>query len=185
MSTASVYWIRLKEHSNIFCDGYVGVTKNTKRRWNQHVSAAKLNKHENEHLNFAILKYGWDNLIKEVVLVAEESYCYKIEGKIREKEQIGWNINSGGNKPPVAKHRGQNYVSPLKGKPRATPWLIGKILSKEQREQISKNRKIKVKYQNVVYQSLEDLAKHLNVKYSTLTNRIYRNAKKWGYEVLK
>jgi translation initiation factor IF-2 len=53
---------------------------------------------------------------------------------------------------------------------------------------VSKNieaRKVKVKYQNVVYDSFEDLAAHLGIKYSTLTNRIYRNAVKYGYEVLK
>jgi len=33
--------------------------------------------------------------------------------------------------------------------------------------------------------SFEDLASYLGIKYSTLTNRIYRNAAKYGYEVLK
>lgn len=49
----------------------------------------------------------------------------------------------------------------------------------------SEARKVKVKYQEITYNSFEDLAKHLNIKYSTLTNRIYRNAAKYGYEVLK
>ena len=41
-----------------------------------------------------------------------------------------------------------------------------------------------IKYQDIIYNSFEDLAKHLNIKYSTLTNRIYRNAGKYGYEII-
>jgi hypothetical protein len=185
MNTASLYWVRKQEHTDIFSEGYVGVSKNINVRWNRHHKEAISNKHENVFFGSAIKKYGWENLIKEIILVAEETYCYEVEHKLRSKEKIGWNLNCGGSKPPVSKQRGENYVSPLKGKPRPTPWLVGMKRSIEERRKISERKKVKVKYQNVVYESFEDLAKHLNIKYSTLTNRIYRNAKKWGYEVLK
>ena len=48
---------------------------------------------------------------------------------------------------------------------------------------VSKN--VEVKFEGVIYNSFEDLAEHLGIKYSTLTNRVYRNADKYGYEVLK
>jgi hypothetical protein len=74
----------------------------------------------------AINKYGWDNLLKEILIVGSEEYCYDLESKIRSSEKIGWNIAAGGHKPPISKSRGPDYVSPLKGVPRPTPWLIGK-----------------------------------------------------------
>ena len=123
----SVYWIRLPEHTDMFSQGYIGVSKNVKTRWARHEKDSLKNKHENAHLANAILKYG-KNLIKEVILIASEEYCYVVEKLLREKENVGWNLNIGGTKPPISKYRGDNYISPLKGKSRPTPWLIGKFI---------------------------------------------------------
>lgn len=181
---ASVYWIKHKDHTDIFSEGYVGVSKNAKRRWYQHKSNVKNNKHENNHLYYAILKHGMDSIVLETILTASEQYCYEIENKLRNKENIGWNLAKGGSKPPVSKPRGENYKSPLKGKKRPTPWMIGRKLSEKQKEVLSKIKMKKIEYQNVIFNSFDDLAKHLNIKYSTLTNRIYRNPDKWGYKVI-
>ena len=164
----------------MFSQGYVGVSKNTKARWLRHSKYS-----DNKHLKAAINKYGWGNLIKEVVLIGEETYCYDLEAKIRPTKQIGWNIAEGGAKPPTTQYRGDNYVSPLKGLSRPTPWNVGRVKSEKERKNMSERRKVKVKYQNIIYNSFEDLASYLRIKYSTLTNRIYRNAVKYGYEVLK
>ena len=91
----SVYWIRHKDHTDMFSQGYIGVSKNTKNRWLAH-SRRK----DNPHLLNAINLYGWKNLIKEVILIGEETYCYNLESKIRPTKQIGWNIAEGGEKPP-------------------------------------------------------------------------------------
>lgn len=164
----------------MFSQGYVGVSKNTEERFYRH------SKHsENQHLKAAIKKYGWNNLVKQIVLIGEEKYCYDLETKIRPIRQLGWNIAEGGTKPPMAQPRGDNYISPLKGKSRATPWMFGRKVSVKEKKLAAERRKVKVKYQSVIYNSFEDLAKYLNIKYSTLTNRIYRNAVKYGYEVLK
>lgn len=179
MST-SIYWIHHKDHTDMFSQGYVGVSKNIEARWFRHSRYS-----DNQHLKSAIKKYGWDNLIKEVVLIGEETYCYELETKIRPTKQIGWNIAEGGAKPPVTQYRGDDYVSPLKGISRPTPWATGRIKTAEERKKLSDAKKVKVKYQDVIYNSFEDLAKYLNIKYSTLTNRIYRNATKYGYEVIK
>lgn len=178
--TYSVYWIHHKNHSDVFSQGYVGISKNPKDRWNRHW---KYN--GNEHLTRAIKKYGWDNLIKEIILIGKKEYCFNVESKLRPTRQIGWNIAEGGANPPKTQPRGANYVSPLKGKSRFTPWNIGRIKSQQECKNISEGRKIKIKYQNNIYNGFEDLALHLGIKYSTLTNRIYRNAAKYGYEVLK
>jgi group I intron endonuclease len=100
----SLYWIRLSEHTDVLSNGYVGVSNNVEYRWNQHKSFAT-----NAHLSNAINKYGWDNLVKEVILIADEAYCLMIEKLLRAKENIGWNIAIGGGKPPICK--GGNVLS--------------------------------------------------------------------------
>jgi hypothetical protein len=94
--TASVYWIHHPDHTDMFSQGYIGVSKNTERRWDEHFK-----KSDNKHFRFAINKYGWDNLIKKQILIAEEDYCFDIERKLRSKENTGWNIAIGGGKPPL------------------------------------------------------------------------------------
>ena len=107
--------------------GYVGVSKNAQKRWLYgHSWAHRKGRHDNPKMANAISKYGWDNLIKTVLVVADENYCYDLERKLRPTDNIGWNLVTGGGKPPVSKYRGDEYVSPLKGVPRPTPWLIGK-----------------------------------------------------------
>ena len=123
--SAAIYWIRSKEHTDITC-GYVGVAKNASKRWWGHKWALKAGRHDNPLLTNAVNKHGWDNLVKEIVLIADEQYCYDIENKLRSDSKIGWNLAVGGCKPPVSKSRGPDYVSPLKGVSRPTPWLVGR-----------------------------------------------------------
>lgn len=91
----NLYWIRHQEHTDIFSQGYVGVSKNVEKRWYDHKTYT-----ENAHLKNAITKYGWDNLVKEVVLIADDDYCLDIEAKLRSTNQLGWNIVKGGGMPP-------------------------------------------------------------------------------------
>lgn len=179
MST-SLYWIHHANHTNIFNEGYVGVSKNTAARWERHSKYS-----DNNHLNAAIKKYGWDNLIKEIIVIGEEKYCYDLELKIRPTKQIGWNIAEGGEKPPTSQPRGKNYISPLKGKNRKTPWMFGRKVSEKSKKIAAERKKVKVKYNGIVYESFTELANFLGLKLSTLANRIYRNPEKWGYEVIK
>ena len=125
--TAQVYWIRAPHHCDIASEGYIGVSKNAKNRWSYgHKWAHSKGRHENPLLSNAISKYGWDALIKTVLVVSTEDYCYDLERKLRSSEKIGWNLAVGGHKPPISKPRGPDYVSPIKGVPRPTPWLIGR-----------------------------------------------------------
>ena len=127
MTPCSLYWIRAPHQSNFMEEGYIGVARDVNRRWKYgHHWAQKKKRHENPRLSNAIEKYGWDSLVKEVLVVAPELYCYNLEAKIRSSTGIGWNLAIGGQKPPVSKSRGPDYISPLKGVPRSTPWLIGK-----------------------------------------------------------
>ena len=126
MTTCSVYWIRAKHHTDLMTEGYVGVSRNASKRWKYgHFWAQKNNRHDNPRLANAIAKHGWENLVKEILVISSEEYCYDLEAKIRSAENVGWNLVMGGNKPPVTKPRGPDYVSPLKGVSRPTPWLVG------------------------------------------------------------
>jgi len=178
--THAVYWIRHKDHTDMFSEGYIGVSSNPKNRWIRHW---KYN--GNQHLKNAIDKYGWNNLVKEIILFGEKKYCFNVEIKIRPTRQIGWNISEGGAKPPTPQSRGPNYVSPLKGISKQTPWMIGRKVSDRERQLASERKKVKVKFNGVVYESFTALANFLGLKHATLANRIYRNAAKYGYEVLK
>ena len=127
MTVCSVYWIRAQHHSDFMTEGYIGVSRDASKRWKYgHFWAQKNNRHDNSRFANAIEKYGWDNLLKEILVISTEQYCYELEAKIRSTQHIGWNLAAGGHKPPISKSRGPDYVSPLKGVSRPTPWLIGK-----------------------------------------------------------
>jgi len=96
MTAYNLYWIHHPEHTDMFTQGYVGISKNIKARWYRHKAFT-----QNAHLKNAIAKYGWDTLVKKIVLIADEAYCLMIEAKLRAKKNIGWNIIEGGGKPPL------------------------------------------------------------------------------------
>jgi hypothetical protein len=124
---AQVYWIKAAHHSDMASEGYIGVSKNAKKRWLYgHNWAHRNSRHDNPRFSNAVTKYGWENLIKTILIVADETYCYDLERKLRPTTNIGWNLAIGGGKPPISKFRGIDYVSPLKGISRPTPWMLGR-----------------------------------------------------------
>ena len=100
LQEAAIYWIHLPQHTDFTTQGYIGVSKDYSKRLKDHVNRLLSKEHRNPHLIHAFNKYGWDNLIKEVILFGEESYCYQIEGNIRSTKSIGWNIAVGGHRGP-------------------------------------------------------------------------------------
>ena len=100
---SSVYWIHRPEHTDMFSQGYIGVSNNTKLRWREHETRTG-----NAHLKRAIAKYSWDNLVKEVIVIADELYCLAVEFKLRSADKIGWNIVAGGGMPPSS--RGKKFI---------------------------------------------------------------------------
>ena len=88
-----VYWLHLPEHTDMFTQGYIGITNNLNARLRNHKS-----KKYNAHLRNAIDKYDWNNIIKQVILIADESYCLMIEKLLRSVSNIGWNIVEGGDR---------------------------------------------------------------------------------------
>ena len=125
-----LYWIKYPEHQNPNLEGYIGITSQSiKKRFDDHKHNNK-NKHlknrcRQENVEIVCLK---DNLEKEEARILEEKY--------RPSENIGWNINKGGDLPPSRKGK----ISPkslLKGDDRT-----------EKQKQGSKRRSKKIKGNN-------------------------------------
>jgi len=100
LKSASIYWIHLEEHTDPLTEGYLGVSKCVEERLNGHLKDIRAGKHKNPHLVRVVEKYGWENLVKDVLLNGEEAYCYEIEEQMRPKKTIGWNIAPGGHRGP-------------------------------------------------------------------------------------
>lgn len=166
-----VYWIRAQHHADITSDGYIGVSKNANKRWAYgHKWAHAKGRHDNPHLSSAISKHGWDNLVKTILVVADESYCYDLERKLRPADNIGWNLVAGGGRPPVAKFRGDDYVSPLKGVPRLTPWMIGRSPSNKGKTASSESKAKMSAAGKGRKQTPEQVAKRVASRRATLAN---------------
>ena len=103
----SVYWIHHPNHKDIMSQGYVGITTRFTRRMFEHKGLTT-----NKYLSNAIKKYGWDNLVKEVILVADKEYCIDVETKLRSNDAIGWNLVKGGGIPPVNTRKGYKMSVP-------------------------------------------------------------------------
>ncbi len=97
---AVVYWIRLPEHTDITTQGYVGITSKSfsvrLRNHEKYFNAVEVGSKKATILSRAVEKHGWDNLVKQVVLIGEKEYCLEIEQRLRPSEKIGWNIRIGG-----------------------------------------------------------------------------------------
>lgn len=92
---AEVYWIHLEEHTDMFSQGYIGVTKHSaKERFAEHKHRANMDSDLN--ISKAIRKYGSENLIVDTLVIADMDYCFNVESKLRPSAFIGWNISVGG-----------------------------------------------------------------------------------------
>lgn len=88
----SLYWIRLQAHTNVFHEGYIGITCNLKERMKAHKKCKK-----RTVLVSKIKSHGWESLIKEELLSSLTlSEALSLEAFYRPTPFIGWNILKGG-----------------------------------------------------------------------------------------
>ncbi len=100
LDLAEVYWIHLPEHTDMFAQGYIGVTSKTaQERYKVHVAKALCKTTKKGYLHNVIKKYGKDNLIVETICICEDDYAYDLENKLRPTHSIGWNLATGGSNP--------------------------------------------------------------------------------------
>lgn len=98
---AIVYWLHLKEHTDVFTQGYVGVTTRLiDIRFKEHCN--KFNKYYNPYnpLHIAFSKYGIENIIKTRLCVCPVKNAYEVEKVFRPFEYMGWNTVQGGKLSP-------------------------------------------------------------------------------------
>ena len=91
MDEYTVYWYKLKTHTNPFTEGYIGITNNIERRDKEH----RRNK-KNTHFANAFRKYGSENIEYEVLYVCSKLEALDLELGYRPDTNIGWNSAVGG-----------------------------------------------------------------------------------------
>lgn len=104
--TAYVYWLHLKEHTDVFLEGYVGVTtRSIDIRVKEHISKFKSSYNSYNPLHLALFTSNLDSLIITRLCVCSESEAYCIEKLFRPFEYMGWNISAGGKLPDSVRYR--------------------------------------------------------------------------------
>ena len=94
MKTCFVYWIHLPEHTDIFTQGYVGITTTSvEKRFQQHRYQAR--KGGIHLINKVVRKYE-ERLVVDTILISTLDYCLDVEFKLRPEPYIGWNSSVGG-----------------------------------------------------------------------------------------
>lgn len=122
-----LYWIHRPDHTDLLCEGYIGVSKNPTKRLIEHRSSK-----QNPHLTKAFQKYK--DIVHTILMEGDEAYCYEIEEKLRPNNQIGWNIVKGGVEPPS--WSGKNHSEETKTKIS----LTSRGISKPKPQSFGKNR---------------------------------------------
>lgn len=128
------------EHTDYYVHGYIGVSHDPQKRFQQHVAAIKKGKHKNPHLVYAMDKYGAGKFVVSVIMSGEEKYCYDIEKIIRPARDIGWNIAPGGHRGPgwpKGKKKSLNTIASMRST--KEPGKIARKLARDSRrlEQIN------------------------------------------------
>jgi hypothetical protein len=111
---AVLYWLHLKEHTDVFTQGYVGVTTRLiEVRFKEHCS--KFNNSYNPYnpLHLAFAQHGLENIIKTRLCVCSSDEAYELEKIFRPFEYMGWNTVEGGKLSPQViqiMHRKRNAI---------------------------------------------------------------------------
>jgi group I intron endonuclease len=92
----TLYWIRTKNHEDIRLDGYVGISNNPNRRFDEH----KKKNGKNYILYNALNKHSGDIIFEVVYENLTIERAKDIEKEFRPRQRIGWNIAVGGSVPP-------------------------------------------------------------------------------------
>lgn len=161
MEIAQIYWLRHKDHTCLLSQGYVGVSKNPKERIRHHFKNAFGGYHTDKSLTKAIKKYGKENIVVEIILIAENSYCYQVEQKLRPKSFIGWNMREGGYHTPNPFPKGSKQPKFIAEKANKT-----KQLKRLNGEKVGKDRKVLIN--GVLYNTIKAAREAHNISSSQM-----------------
>lgn len=167
----SIYWIKYKNHTDPYKDGYVGISKDPLKRFKEHKNSKDNNMIKGAIKNGAHIEILHNNLSQNDALEIEKSY--------RPKELIGWNLCEGGQMPP--KRLGVKYKEGkqiLKGEDRTeVQQKASKKHSEKMRGNIPWNKgksgfRGPVKpciYKGIKFNSRTEAAAHFGVTVSAIT----------------
>jgi hypothetical protein len=122
-----LYWIHLKEHTDILTEGYVGHASNFNKRMRDHKRQSNFKK---SRFYNAVKKYGWDNLVKEIILIgSDQQYCAEVELKLRPEPHIGWNLQPGGSHSPSTLKEVKDKISnAMRGRTQSQKQILDRVL---------------------------------------------------------
>lgn len=94
---AVLYWLHLKEHTDVFTQGYVGVTTRLiDVRFKEHCTKFRTAYNQYNPLHLAFAQYGLDNIVKTRLCMCSADEAYRLEELFRPFEYMGWNTVEGG-----------------------------------------------------------------------------------------
>lgn len=95
--TAILYWLHLSSHTDVFTQGYVGVTTRLiDIRFKEHCSRFYNSYNPYNPLHLAFAEHGIENILKTRLCVCSANEVYDIEKIFRPFEYMGWNSAQGG-----------------------------------------------------------------------------------------
>ena len=115
---------------------YIGIAKNTRKRWQEHVQSARNG--SRCVLHSAIRKYGFDNFKKEVLVTSTFAYVKDLEVKAiaayGTMAPVGYNLTAGGDGTNGYAHTGET-------KQRVSAAQKGRTFTEEHKRRLSEARK--------------------------------------------
>lgn len=97
VNTAIVYWLHLKEHTDVFTQGYVGVTTRLMHvRFKEHCRKFATQYNHYNPLHLAFMQHGVENIMITRLCACSEKEAYAVEKIFRPFEYMGWNTCEGG-----------------------------------------------------------------------------------------
>lgn len=95
--TAVIYWLHLKDDTDVFTQGYVGVTTRLiDVRFKEHCSRFINSYNPYNPLHLAFAQHGIENIVKTRLCVCDIKKAYELETILRPFEYMGWNTAQGG-----------------------------------------------------------------------------------------
>lgn len=89
-----LYWIHLPAHTSFHTQGYIGITtKSINDRMSKHRHSTLKGGFP---INKAIRKYGFDNLVVDILYEGNDKFILSLERALRPSKSIGWNVVIGG-----------------------------------------------------------------------------------------
>jgi hypothetical protein len=90
----SLYWIRHKDHTDPYTQGYIGISTRLEKRWREHQRCIENNNPKQLFHRLAIKAGGWDDLVCEILDETDNAGSH--EYVYRQRWYIGWNEAPGG-----------------------------------------------------------------------------------------